>query len=167
MTDIRNILRLCPYNTKLYCTLTGDVTFDSVSDTGEYPIHVTAEERDLGFTKDGRYLKAYKNGECVIFPSMEERDWLTYPIPIRDGEVVAQTVTGMTYVFIFDKWSDKENLIANTHCIHYDGKEGKMSFGTRIGIFNEHIRPATEQETKSLYEELERQGKEKDFFMQI
>ena len=73
--NLSKILRDCPKGTKLYSTIYGDVEFVKVSNHLEYPIEVKRRYYSIGsFTNDGRLLAGY-NGECVLFPSKEQRDW--------------------------------------------------------------------------------------------
>lgn len=73
--NLSKILRDCPEGTKLYSTIYGDVEFVKVSNHLEYPIEVKRRYYSIGsFTNDGRLLAGY-NGECVLFPSKEQRDW--------------------------------------------------------------------------------------------
>lgn len=72
--DLVEILKDCPKGTKLYSPIFGVVEFDCVK--GDvYPIRVLLKSGLAGsFTLDGRTYKDYK-GECMLFPSKEQRDW--------------------------------------------------------------------------------------------
>ena len=73
--NLAKILKDCPKGTKLYSTIYGDVEFVKVSNHLEYPIEVKRRYYSIGsFTNDGRLLAGY-NGECVLFPSKDQRDW--------------------------------------------------------------------------------------------
>ena len=75
--NLVEILKDCPKFTKLYSPVYGDVELLSVQqkDGGEYPIEIKIDEISYDFfTIDGR-LSAEHNGECVLFPSREQRDW--------------------------------------------------------------------------------------------
>ena len=81
--NLVEILKDCPKGTKLYSPLFGDVEFLEVSSNlaEVYIIRVKYTQRswfltspEVGFTKDGRY-DYYSDGECVLFPSKEQRDW--------------------------------------------------------------------------------------------
>ena len=73
------ILKDCPEGTKLYSTVFGEVELDYVINGGEYPINVLAKGDTDSFTKDGR-LFSDKEGECVLFPSKEQRDWSKFKV---------------------------------------------------------------------------------------
>lgn len=72
--NLVEILKDCPKGTNLYSTVLGDVTFDEIDMNSNHPIvtlHSGGFER---FAKDGRLYYAC-DGECVLFPSKEQRDW--------------------------------------------------------------------------------------------
>ena len=73
--NLVEILKDCPEGTKLYSPIFGDVELVKVHNGGDYPIEVKLSETSNGeFTKDGRFFLNY-DGECMLFPSREERDW--------------------------------------------------------------------------------------------
>lgn len=82
MLDLVNILKNCPKGMELYSVLHGEVTFDHVNNIDEYyPIVVKYNDGQIGFTKDGKYYIEY-GGECVLFPSKDQRDWSKFKIPV-------------------------------------------------------------------------------------
>lgn len=78
--NLVEILKDCPKGTKLYSTVLGEVELEGVTDSVNYPIIVKLnegqfEERIIEtFTSDGRLIATCK-GECVLFPSRDQRDW--------------------------------------------------------------------------------------------
>ena len=70
--DLTKILKDCPKGTKFYSTIDGEVEFvDIDGDCINFEVTKTNEATFL--YNDG---KAYKDrGECVLFPSKEQRDW--------------------------------------------------------------------------------------------
>lgn len=75
--NLCEILKNCPYETKLYCTFLGDVIFLSIT---ENTITVRGGYNTYTFFKDGKYDE---DGECVIFPSREQRDWSKFKVPTK------------------------------------------------------------------------------------
>ena len=71
-------LKDCPQGTKLYSTVFGEVKFDRIDTILSHPIVVRIgrieDDHTETFAADGR-LYSYHNGECVLFPSKEQRDW--------------------------------------------------------------------------------------------
>ena len=73
--NLVEILKDCTQGTKLYSTVHGDVTLESVRKSGSYAITCRTEYDDTCYvTSDGR-LNAEYDGECTLFPSKEQRDW--------------------------------------------------------------------------------------------
>ena len=72
--NLVEILKDCPKGTKLYSTNFGVVKFDEIGNNPNYPIVVSHIGGFEKFTKDGR-LYCICDGECVLFPSKEQRDW--------------------------------------------------------------------------------------------
>lgn len=68
--NLCEILKDCPKGTKLYATFLGDVKFvDIINETISVESWTT---KIYHFFSDGRYEL---NGELVLFPSREQRDW--------------------------------------------------------------------------------------------
>ena len=79
--DLTKILKNCPAGTKLYSSIWGEIYFEKVSDDDRYPITTTTKGSCIAtFTKEGLH-DAEENGECVLFPSKEQRDWNKFSAP--------------------------------------------------------------------------------------
>ena len=78
--NLVEILKDCPEGTKLYSTIFGEVELDEVDNFSlERPIVVSHSGGFERFTKDGRLF--YRcDGECVLFPSKDQRDWSKFKI---------------------------------------------------------------------------------------
>ena len=72
--NLVEILKDCPKGTKLYSPVSGEVNFVIVNMGDEYPIKVESEYAIYSFTSQGK-LNNISQGECVLFPSKEQRDW--------------------------------------------------------------------------------------------
>ena len=75
--DLTKILEGCPYGTEFYHSCYGKVWFIGIDIELEYPIHIKLDSRfyeDARITSAGTLNKNY-NGECVLFPSKDQRDW--------------------------------------------------------------------------------------------
>lgn len=70
--NIAKILKDAPKGTKLYSPLFGEVKLERV---GDVIIEVRAEKSVAIFYTDGRYYQGYSNGECLLFPSEDKRNW--------------------------------------------------------------------------------------------
>ncbi len=71
--NLVEILKDCPLGIKLYSTVFGDVEFYTIIDNKT--IIVTTETDDnVFFSAYGKMYTQY-NGECLLFPSRDQRDW--------------------------------------------------------------------------------------------
>ena len=80
--DLTKILKDCPKGTKLYSTIFGEVEFIECDDL--YQIVVAKEGRYYYFTSQGSFIFErikYHRGECVLFPSKDQRDWSKFNAP--------------------------------------------------------------------------------------
>ena len=68
--DLCLILNGCPKDTKLYCTFLGDVLFSKIDENNKIVVYFSCVV--YSFYSDGKHTC---DGECVIFPSKEQRDW--------------------------------------------------------------------------------------------
>lgn len=78
--DLTNILRDCPEGTKFYSPLFGEVDFKEIGSDYEYPIVTNKGMCEFVFTEKGFYY-AEEDGECLLFPSKEQRDWSKFTAP--------------------------------------------------------------------------------------
>lgn len=74
--DLTKILKNVPIGIKLWSPICGDCTLKEINNT-QYPIKVgyideSNMSETMSFTKDGKYEIV---GECVLFPSKNNRDW--------------------------------------------------------------------------------------------
>lgn len=72
--NIAEILKNVSKGTKLYSPAFGDVILEDIRQ--DY-IRVRTNNIIREFYSDGRY---YANGECMLFPSRENRDWSTFTL---------------------------------------------------------------------------------------
>lgn len=78
--NLVEILKNCPKGTKLYSTIFGEVKFMSIKENTSYPIIVKVNNKNFeSFTADGRMYDKF-DGECVLFPSKDQRDWSKFKI---------------------------------------------------------------------------------------
>lgn len=80
--DLTKILKNCPEGTKLYSTIFGEVEF--VECNILHQIVVAKEGKYYYFTSEGTFFLGrikYNLGECVLFPSKEQRDWSKFSAP--------------------------------------------------------------------------------------
>ena len=74
--NLVEILINCPKWTKLYSSVFGEVELDHIDTSANYPIiiRLKGERGYESLTSEGKMFADY-DGECILFPSREERDW--------------------------------------------------------------------------------------------
>ena len=73
--DLTKILEGCPKGIDFYHTVYGTVLFNSIDLDSEYPIRFIVGKNEVNsVTKSGLVISDYR-GECVLFPSKDQRDW--------------------------------------------------------------------------------------------
>ena len=80
--DLRKILKDCPKGTKLYSLVHGEVEFERI-ETDFRCQYVIIELKDHlleRITFDGKVYN-YDGGECILFPSKDQRDWSKFTAP--------------------------------------------------------------------------------------
>lgn len=89
--DLTKILKDCPKGTKFYSTIEGGVEFVEIDCSNPNLVYFTDHERSFCYFKNGRLFK--DRGECVLFPSEEQRDWSKFvPTWETKKEVVKVTL---------------------------------------------------------------------------
>lgn len=117
--NIAEILKDKPQGTKLYSSACGKCKLEEVDDKS---FKISFYSSKFGFMNGGEgYLdkngKLYDDGECVVFPSKEMRDWSKFAW--KKGDVLVSN-DGGTEV-IFDKWYD--DTYTNFYSKHYLNSE--------------------------------------------
>lgn len=100
--NIAEILKDCQKGMELYSPILGKCRFDSVNETlGRIIVNKAGDK--YTFTHDGRYLD-FDDGECVLFPSKENRDWSTFQISFNRGDIIYTCCnSGHEYISIFNE----------------------------------------------------------------
>jgi hypothetical protein len=119
--NIVEILKDKPQGTKLYSSACGKCRLEEVDDKS---FKISFYNSKFGIMNGGEgYLdkngKLYDDGECVVFPSKEMRDWSKFAW--NEGDVLVSN-DGGTEV-IFDKWYD--DTYTNFYGRHYLNSEDK------------------------------------------
>ena len=79
--DLTKILKDCPEGTKFYTSIHGEVYFFRIDGLSKYPVvFMTSRGGFLSCLPDGRYNEAF-DGECIVFPSKDQRDWSKFAAP--------------------------------------------------------------------------------------
>ena len=76
--DLTKILKGCPKGTKLYSSVYGEVCFKRIDlDAKAYPIiTMSCDDSTISYHRYAKNGRIWDNvGECVLFPSKDQRDW--------------------------------------------------------------------------------------------
>ena len=107
--DLTKILKDCPIGTKLYHVGYGDVWFRGIDLGFSYPIRLSLSKgafNDTGVNSKGMINK-FRNGECLLFPSKEQRDWSKFTAPwYKKGKFDPHTLQPFDKVLVRDFDSD-------------------------------------------------------------
>ena len=78
--DLTKILKNCPYRTKLYSIVHGEVEFMNIKENN---IIVRTVSNDFySFTSSGKLAWNYEDySECILLPSKDQRDWNKFTAP--------------------------------------------------------------------------------------
>ena len=97
--NIAEILKDKPQNTRLYSSTYGNCSFQEY--TGDFGIECQSQNGvQLNFNEYGHHSM---EGECLLFPSKEMRDWSKFAW--KKGDVLMADVDNLC---IFDKWNNNE-----------------------------------------------------------
>lgn len=107
--NLIEILKNCPKKIELYSTIHGIVYFDGITKNKEYPIRLIDTDF-IHFTKDGKYAIDKPNGECILFPSKEQRDWSKFTAPwYKKEKFDPKTLRPFDKVMVKDSIREKWN----------------------------------------------------------
>lgn len=114
--NLVEILKDCPEGTKLYSPIFGDVELVKVYLHDEkFPIEVKLQSNAFDcFSKDGRIFTEF-NGECILFPSREQRDWSKFKI--KKPKFDPKTLQPFDKVLVRDINSEKWKIQLFSHII--------------------------------------------------
>ena len=157
--NIVEILKDKPQGTKLYSSACGKCKLEEVDDKS---FKISFYNSKFGFMNGGEgYLdkngKLYDDGECIIFPSKEMRDWEKFSW--KKGDVLV--MDGLFRV-VFDKWvGDDYTRFNAVHLITSSGGYFDKPLQNRYTPISNFItkswRKMTDLETKIYMESLERE----------
>lgn len=149
--NIAQILNDYTPGTELYATTVGKVVLKSVDLTDAYPIVVANRRKDDSlvyhfFTAEGKVNRLDEEGECVLFPSKENRDWKTMAL---------RKPSKLKLFKPFDKVLVRYNTGCKWRCDFFSNYEGdprfdKVPYRCMTGNYS-HCIPYNEKTEKYLY----------------
>lgn len=152
--NIAKILENCPKGMKLYSPIFGEVEFIEVFGLAA-SIECKADDGIIRFHPDGTY---HKGGECMLFPSKEQRDWNNFMIPFKDGDVIIKTepVPGSKCrnIAIFSNYNANAINRMTVHC----QINGANEFKTRMPVCHKDWKLANAEETEHFFTRMHESG---------
>lgn len=155
--NIAEILKDCPSGIKLYTTVWGDVEFIKLSDVGIITVLPISNLYNTSDTKllysDGKYAV---DGECVLFPSKDQRDWSKFHIPFKDGDILTYMFWNKPTIYIY-----RENGGYTTSYYAAYSTENKKFYNIPTGALagnRNDLRFATEEEKQTLFKVIKENG---------
>lgn len=126
--DLLEILKNVPKGTQLFSAIHGTIKFNRIdNDIEHYPIWcIDNNNAVIPFSREGKHYIEYP-GECILFPSRENRDWNTF-VP---------DLPRFTPVFVTDKYDTIHPDAAKDLSLRYYDSKGKAYInGYKQGISN-------------------------------
>lgn len=149
--NLVELLKDAPKGTKLWSPICGECEFSEIVNDEDisHPIicRTNLNSGDFGresFSADGKFSTLYKNAECVLFPSKENRDWSTFKAPNthKHFEPFQKVLRAIGHEFGYEVWfadfyshyddSTREHYLASGYVVDdneiipFEGNEDKL-----------------------------------------
>ncbi|MCI7654325.1 MAG: hypothetical protein MSS51_08635 [Bacteroidales bacterium] len=149
--NLVKILKDAPKGTKLWSPICGECELSKIVNDEDvsHPIicRTNLNSGDFGresFSADGKFSTLYKNAECVLFPSKENRDWSTFKAPNthKHFEPFQKVLRAIGHEFGYEVWfadfyshyddSTREHYLASGYVVDddeivpFEGNEDKL-----------------------------------------
>ena len=139
MKTVADFLRNAPKGIKLYSPIFGECEFDHVSPCDSIYVHY--KDTQIEFNKYGQFSFDDSEGECLLFPSKEVREWNTYQVPYDfkpfDKVVVRDECTW--HIDFFERYKPGNDTFPYEcmhqqwqHCLPFNEETAKL-IGTKDG----------------------------------
>lgn len=152
--NIAEILKNCPKGMKLYSPIFGEIEFAEIHNCTNEIVCRTSAGTAL-FYSDGTYCKC---GECMLFPSKEQRDWDEFLIPFKDGDIIIRTEPNpgceQCNIAIFSNYNDNSLNRMTIHC----QVNAINEFKTRMNVTHRDWRKANAEEINGFIERMHQEG---------
>lgn len=149
--NITEILKYCPKDTKLYSTVFGEVEFSKINPDDIIVISVKDGSPRV-FHRNGSYSEY---GECVLFPSKDQRDWKKFRLPVKRGDIM---MSDNRAFIISDEYADTFNNAFHKYICGIDTTGTfKVSQSNTYWTSKFYI-PASEEAKKELFDKMAEAG---------
>ena len=150
--DLRVYLKNLPTGTKLYSLVSGEVKFKEIRGIEVVVLDHNHCEQLYHYT--GRLWNTGLDGECLLFPSKELRDWDLFT-KFKKGDVIVSS-GGCIAIFDHIKNGSRPDTIVYQALRRYDGSI-KIELDTGIGYVHE-ARLASNKEKDLFFDSLSKAG---------
>lgn len=136
--DLIKILKNCPRGTKLYSLVHGEVEFDHIETYCKHQ-YIIIQLKDFLLERinfNGKLYNSY-DGECILFPSKDQRDWSKFtaswykkerfdPNTLKPfDKIIARVEGGIWFCELLSFIEESRNLIKGfvsyyNYCIPYN-----------------------------------------------
>ena len=119
--DLNKILKDCPKGWEFYSSIHGVVNFEELNTSDKYPVIISYKNGKLeSFGADGRLFLDYA-GECVLFPSKDQRDWSKFTAPwYKKDKFDPKTLKPFDKVLVRDSFSQNWACGFFSHIVVFD-----------------------------------------------
>lgn len=146
--NIAEILKYCPEGTKLYSTVFGKVELYKVY-KGKIVIKIPYI---LPLFLDGKYKK---DGECVLFPSKDQRDWAKFRLPVKRGDIM---MFDNKAFIISDEYANVSNGAFHKYICGIDADNRLFINPSNAAWTSKFYIPASEKAKKELFDKMAEAG---------
>lgn len=119
--DLKKILKDCPKGTIFYSSIYENVRFECINDDSVYPIQISNSRIGIRtLSEKGRIFIGI--GECILFPSKEQRDWNSFNAPwYKKEKFDPKTFKSFDRVLVRDTIKHQWKVDFFSHYITEDG----------------------------------------------
>lgn len=147
--NIANLLKYCPKGTKLYSTAFGEVELIDASSLANTILVQNNHDTPFTFYNDGSYIL---DGECILFPSKDQRDWSKFRLPLKKGDIMMKADGTIPFIASGEFYEDTSPKYICGVSI-----TGRFSIGI-YGWTSEFYIPASKEAKKELFSKIAEAG---------
>ena len=143
------MLKYCPKGTKLYSTAFGEVELIDASSLANTILVQNNHDTPFTFYSDGSYIL---DGECILFPSKDQRDWSKFRLPLKKGDIMMKADGTIPFIASGEFYEDTSPKYICGVSI-----TGRFSIGI-YGWTSEFYIPASKEAKKELFSKIAEAG---------
>lgn len=150
--NIAELIKDCPKGMELYSPIFGKVYLNKIRPQLAIVVTVDKKQGDLEeFLYDGRYGM---NGECMIFPSKDQRDWSKFQRPFKNGDIVYNRIQKRICIHHYRE----DGTPCVSYCRYNEYFKTFEILDDDICIAKQDYRFATKEEEQKLFDAIKANG---------